>query len=103
MQSFVEVAVCDQDNTGKQYDLSIGKFFKLESKIASTKEDQANGQKYDSFFCSELVAALFKACGLLSAKVSCTQYWPVTFSDKESIDFLNGGKLEAEMVVNLDL
>ena len=92
-----------EENVGKSYDLSIGKFFKLESVLSSTKEDKEKGQKYDSFFCSELVAALYKACGLVSAKVSCTQYWPVTFSDKESIDFLNGAKLEPELTVNLGL
>lgn len=88
---------------GKDYDISIGKFFKLESVLTSTKEGKEKGAKYDSFFCSELVAALYKACGLVSAKVSCTQYWPVTFSDKECIDFLNGAKLEPELVVNLEL
>jgi len=75
----------------------------LESELTSTKAGDKDGQKYDSFFCSELVAALFKACGLVSAKVSCSQYWPVTFSDKSHIDFLNGAKLEAEMQVNLEL
>lgn len=62
-----------------------------------------DSKQYESFFCSELVAAAWKACGLLSSGKSCSQYWPVTFSDKENIDFLNGAKLEAQMDINFEL
>lgn len=62
-----------------------------------------DAKQYETFFCSELVAAAYKACGLISCEKSCSQYWPVTFSDKEQIDFLNGAKLEVQMDINFDL
>jgi hypothetical protein len=67
---------------------------------ASTYKD---ANKYESFFCSELVAAAYKASGLVSYSKSCSQYWPISFSDKESIDFLNGAKLEAQVDIVFDL
>ena len=62
-----------------------------------------DAKQYESFFCSELVAAAWKSSGLISSAKSCSQYWPVTFSDKEQIDFLNGAKLEAQMDIIFEL
>ena len=62
-----------------------------------------DAKQYESFFCSELVAAAWKACGIVSSSKSCSQYLPVTFSDKEHIEFLNGAKLEVQMDLNFEL
>lgn len=36
-------------------------------------------EKFDGFFCSELVAAALKKMGLLDPKISSSQYWPGKF------------------------
>ena len=76
------------------------KLFKFQSIIPGITDKQTDAAKYESFFCSELVAAVYKACGLISKEKACSQYWPVTFSDRQAIDFLNGAKLEVQMDVD---
>lgn len=74
---------------------------KMNSLIAGSTYKDA--KEYESFFCSELVAAAYKSCGLVSQSKSCSQYWPSSFGDKESIDFLGGAKLEAQVDLVFDL
>lgn len=103
-----------QENIGKKYDISWDKLWKQTSVWQQpTKQSASNDlgadqsiypkQNYESFFCSELLAAAYKACGLISVDKACSQFWPVTFSDKERIDFLKGAKLEPELVINFSL
>ena len=101
MSDFITVGYDHQDNEGKKYEITFQKLMKMNSML-----DQGSvykeAKQYDSFFCSELVAAAWKACGLISYAKSCSQYWPVTFSDKEQIDFLGGAKLESQMNICFD-
>lgn len=103
-----------QENIGKKYDISWDKLWKQTSVLQQPLRQPATEtqsaeqsiypkQNYESFFCSELLAAAYKACGLISVDKSCSQFWPVTFSDKERIDFLKGAKLEPELVINFSL
>lgn len=103
-----------QENIGKKYDLSWDKLWKQTSvlqrpapqpapELRDVEQSVYPNQKYESFFCSELLAAAYKACGLISLEKSCSQFWPVTFSDKERIDFLKGAKLEPELQINFTL
>jgi uncharacterized membrane protein len=48
-----------------------------------------------SYFCSSLVAKLYKTLGLLDPKVSSSRYMPYDFSDKEKLNILNGKYGEA--------
>jgi len=43
-------------------------------------------KKDKGFFCSELVALLYKKLGLLPPEKSATLYWPGTFSCEETVD-----------------
>jgi len=52
---------------GKKYSVSPTKLLK------KTNEDN---ETYESFFCSELVAACYKKMGLLPNTLSASQYWP---------------------------
>lgn len=60
-------------------------------------------KKYDSFFCSQLVAAAYKHVGILPKELSTTQYWPVTFSQKQNLQLTGGAKLGIEMLINFKL
>jgi len=40
-----------------------------------------------TFFCSELVARLYKELGLLNEDKASTRYYPVDFSEKGSLKF----------------
>ena len=70
--------------------------------MQSALAEPMSPKKYESFFCSELVAAAYKAVGLIPADQACSQFWPVNFTNKQSIEMLNGGKLEAELELRLD-
>ena len=96
------------ENVGKKYEITVEKLFKLNSLIpdflkgSPTQEEKAK-KEYETFFCSELVAACYKACGIITHSKACSQYWPVTFTDKSFIPFLNGAKLEAQLEINTDM
>lgn len=54
----------------------------------------------NAYFCSELVAKLYKTLGLLGKEKSSNKYWPVDFTSKKNIGLLYG-KLEKEKVIDL--
>ena len=88
-----------QENVGKKYALTPQLLLKQKSVLNPTKTTA----QYESFFCSQLVAATYKALGFLPQEVSTTQYWPVTFSQKENLQLIGGAKLGIEMIINFDL
>lgn len=47
----------------------------------------------DTYFCSQLVARLYKFLGLIDQKVSSKKYLPKSFSDAGSLKILGGGCL----------
>ena len=98
LSDFINVNYVQKDNNGKKYEITMQKLLKFQSIIPGVTESRQEPiGKYESFFCSELVAAAYKACGLTSKEKACSQYWPVTFSDKQTIDFLGGAKLEVQL------
>ena len=75
-------------NLHKEFGLSIPKLFRFKS-VAYSHEDKR------SFFCSELVATLYKYMGILEPTKSSTQYWPKDFADGNGLQIL-GGALDPE-------
>lgn len=57
---------------GKQYKVSLSKLFKKKS---CAKEDLSLDPNR-TFFCSELIATLYKLCGYLPLNISSGNYWP---------------------------
>jgi len=41
------------------------------------------------YFCSELVAVIFKLLGILPKNISSAQYWPGSFSAEEKLPLIN--------------
>ena len=75
------------DNIGKMYDFSLKKMFKR----VSLEEDPDSIDKKsnkNNYFCSELVAALYKYINILDKRKSSTQYWPGSFEEDEEIQFI---------------
>ena len=74
---------------GQKYKLTPGKLFQRKSKFVSEKPNCSDPssyvktEKHDGFFCSELVASVYKTVGLLDPKVPSTQYWPGFFFFKK--------------------
>ncbi len=80
---------------GKQYSLKLGKFVKrndLNDFDENIKEDK-------TFFCSELVASIYKNLGLLPRERAASNYWPVDFSQKSKLKLLDGAYLEQEKLI----
>jgi len=46
----------------------------------------------ETFFCSSLVACLYKCMGLIDPVVSSTQYLPSSFGEKNKLEILSTGK-----------
>lgn len=72
-----------QRNMGRKYKFSVKKFIMNRH---SVEEDK------NSYFCSSLVAKVFKNLQLLDDSKSSTQYMPSTFSEKEKITLRQNGK-----------
>lgn len=72
-------------NLHKEFKISLSKLLKFQSKLGDF-----DGSDKNNYFCSELVATLYKHLGLLEHKKSSTQYWPKDFSDHEGLQILNG-------------
>ncbi len=70
---------------------------------------QENEHDYESYFCSELVAAAYQSMGLLSKELPASDYWPRSFeSDKDSkgrkrLKFQLNAKLGEEQLIDFTL
>lgn len=64
-------------------------------------EDSVNVIPEDkSYFCSELVASLYKYLGLLPTEISSSNYWPGSFSTETSLKLLKNAYLSPEFLIN---
>lgn len=53
------------------------------------------------YFCSELIAKLYKSIGLLDQIKSSCQYWPVDFCSEKLTNLLKGATLGNEQLIVL--
>lgn len=77
---------------GRPYRLNTGKLIRKTS----------FQHEYDDFFCSQLVAALYKKLDLLPEEVSCCSYWPASFSDGRSLKLKGSACLGEERLIRFD-
>ncbi len=84
---------------GKKYKLSplriLQKYSSQDSVAAVTLSDKG-------YFCSELVAVIFKLLGLLPKHISSAQYWPGSFSAETKLPLGTGAVLGDEYLVEFD-
>ena len=64
---------------GKPYDYSVMKiFFTMRKSASDASEGDASERAY---YCSEIVAALYQRCGLLSKACNAASFWPGDLAD----------------------
>lgn len=81
---------------GKEFEISLNKLFTFTSVLKRDVEED----KSKTYFCSELVARLYKELGLLDEEKASTQYYPVDFSDKIRLKLhREGAYLEPERLI----
>jgi hypothetical protein len=84
---------------GKKYELSAGKLFGADAK------DDLNdlNDKDRGYFCSELIAAAYKALDLLPKQKGSNKYWPGDFCQSKMYKLNNEATLGPEFRVNFTL
>lgn len=83
---------------GRKYDLDPLRLLKKYSNLDSVR----NVQKDKGYFCSELVASVYKALEVLPEHICSSQYWPGSFSAEEELQLRNGARLGNEFLVDLN-
>ncbi|KAL4430444.1 hypothetical protein ABPG74_013294 [Tetrahymena malaccensis] len=102
---------------GKQFDISTKKVLKSASdricriQSISTQESKSRifnennielqslcNQK-ETYFCSELIASCYQYNNLLPMNALSDQYWPVDFSEKKKLNFLQNANLSCEYLI----
>jgi len=92
LEEFIKVA------KNKRYSLAATKLLRkhcTNDSDISIKEDK-------TYFCSELVASLYKNMGLLPPDISASQYWPVNFSSRAGMKLQNGAFLDEEKLLEFN-
>ena len=80
---------------GKKYKLSPMRMLQK----YSVQDSVANTAEKNGYFCSELVATVFKLLGFLPAKISSSQYWPGSFSAETKLALGNGAAFGHEYLI----
>lgn len=81
---------------GKQYDINLNKLFQFQSKLERNKEEEEKS----TYFCSELIARLYKELKLIDGEKSSASYFPIDFSSKGDLKFSrNGVSLGREQII----
>ena len=83
---------------GKKYRLSPLRMIQKYSDIDSVTNISEN----KGYFCSELVASIFKLLGFLPNNISSAQYWPGSFSAEENLTLSNGAAFGDEYLIEFN-
>ena len=67
--------------------------------LCKSKKTKYRDLNRNSFFSSELVAAVYMFCDIMSKKYDPNSYLPGDFSEKGKIDFINGFHLGPEAII----
>ena len=84
-----------QNNKGKKYYFSLWKYF-FKSFYKSKKTDNF---KNEGYFCSELIAAVYNYCEIISNKINITNYLPSSFAENGDASFNEGFGLGPEYII----
>ena len=83
-----------KSNIGKKYELKALKLIRK-----SSEDEQHNTRGY---FCSQLVAKVYKILGLLDSEKASRNYWPVDFTMRGGINLLKSAFLGSERPIILN-
>ncbi|CAD8050282.1 unnamed protein product [Paramecium primaurelia] len=88
-----------KENVGRQYQLSFTKLLQEKSTIITSQ----NQQEDPTYFCSQLIAKIYKQIGLLNQDKSANQYWPGSFSNEKDDIQLTGCSLSDEYLIGFNM
>ena len=98
-QDFSTIEAFVTKTLGKGFEISMNKLFQFKSTLSRTTEEEES----KTYFCSELVARLYKEIGLLDPNKASTTYYPIDFSEKGSIRLIREGAiLGPEHIISFD-
>eukprot|EP00826_Nyctotherus_ovalis_P010845 TRINITY_DN12834_c0_g2_i10.p2 TRINITY_DN12834_c0_g2~~TRINITY_DN12834_c0_g2_i10.p2 ORF type:complete len:146 (+),score=35.79 TRINITY_DN12834_c0_g2_i10:989-1426(+) len=80
---------------GKKYHLNMWNLWRKYSVRDSIKQIP----KDKGYFCSELVAALYKFLEILPPEICSSHYWPGSFSTETELKLINGARLGPECII----
>ncbi|CAD8205583.1 unnamed protein product [Paramecium pentaurelia] len=86
------------ENMGKKYSLTPMKLLKQKSTVQDINK-QVNKEER-TFFCSELVAALYKQLGIFDQQKSAAQYWPGSLCSENKQLVVLKGILHPEQLID---
>jgi hypothetical protein len=66
----------------------------------SKRTKNRNYTKRNSYFCSELIAAIYIYCNIITKEYDPLDYLPGEFSEKGNIEFINGFNLGPETIID---
>ena len=92
LEEFIKVA------KNKRYSLAATKLLR----VHCTNDSDMNIKEDKTYFCSELVASIFKNLGLLPQDISASQYWPVSFSSRAGLRLQEGAYLDEEKLLEFE-
>ncbi|CAD8077922.1 unnamed protein product [Paramecium sonneborni] len=88
------------ENLGKKYSCTPSKLLTQKSVIFNKEHPKNEEYKNRTYFCSELVAKCYKSLGYLPNLISSTQYWPGSFSQKNTKLQLEQASLSDEFLID---
>ncbi|CDW89200.1 ph domain-containing protein [Stylonychia lemnae] len=92
LQNFLRAAIA------KKYKVTASKL--LRKKCVDDSDENIREDK--TYFCSEIVASVYKNMGILPMEKSASQYMPGNFSMKKKIHLLKGAYLEEERLIDFE-
>lgn len=84
-----------KNNKNAKYEFSVCKYL-----CKSKKTPFNQNLKRNSYFCSELVAAVYMFCNIMSKKFDPFNYLPGDFGEKGIIEFINGFSFGPETILD---
>lgn len=84
-----------QNEKGKKYYFSLWKYL-FKSFYKNKKTDNF---KKEGYFCSELIAAVYNFCEIISNKINITNYLPSSFAQNGDASFNEGFSLGPEYII----
>lgn len=91
----IKIAYFLKHNINAKYDFPCCKYLCKSKKIKNKQILNRN-----SFFCSELIAAAYMFCKIISSEYDPLDYLPSEFGEKGNIEFINGFNLGPEIIID---
>ena len=102
---------CSRDNEfldqlNSYVDAALGKsyYFSTWDLLFSRRKDgELHKEEQESYFCSELIACVYKHMGIIDGNASARHYLPGSFSVDMQIPFVSGAALGSEHLLDFNL